>query len=95
MIQIFEVIHHMTEKTLSDHIIDIITDEQNKLPTPTTCEVIKNYTNEPSKVDVKTPYGELRYIDCLNSNSVGRKGILIYIDNDYNKPIAIMEARTL
>ena len=85
----------MTEKTINDHIADIITDEQNKIPTPTTCEVIKNYTNEPSKVDVSTPYGELRYITCLNSNVVGRKGVIIYIDNDYNKPIAIIEARTL
>ena len=84
----------MTEKNLADHIADIAKHEIQKIPVPQSCTVIKNYTNDTTKVDVRTPTGELRYIDCLNSNVVGRKGIVIYLDNDYNKPIAIIETRS-
>lgn len=85
----------MTEKTINDHIADIAQDEIQKIPKTTTCEIIKNYTNEPSKVDVTTQIGELRYIDCLNSNAVGRKGVVIFPDGTYDNPIAIIETRSL
>ena len=83
----------MADKTLADHITDIIHHEANNNPAPIECKVTRNYTNEPTKIDVTTVLGEFKYIDCLNSNTIGRKGILVFLNGE--TPFAIIETRSL
>lgn len=85
----------MTEPTLADLIKPIVTENANNNPAPVQCTITKNYNDEPTKIDVTTPIGEFRYITCLNSNTVGRKGILIFLNGNYDNPIAIIETRSI
>ena len=83
----------MAEKTLADHITDIVLSEANNNPAPTSCTVIRNYTNDPTRIDVETSNGEYRYVQCIGSNTVGRKGVLIFLDGE--TPFAIIENRSI
>ena len=83
----------MTEKTLTDTIIDLIHTESNNNPPPEQCTVIGNYTNESDRIDIETSTGKLTYIKCMFSNTIGHTGILIYPNGDLNNPIAIIENR--
>ena len=85
----------MANRTLTDEIITIIQSEANNNPAPTTCTITKNYPNEPGMVDVTTNNGDYRYIPCLHSNTIGRTGILIFLNGDLNTPIAIIETRSI
>ena len=85
----------MANRTLADEIITIINSEANNNQAPITCTITKNYTSEPDKVDVTTPHGDYKYVPCLNSNTIGKKGILIFINGDPHQPYAIIETRSL
>jgi len=82
----------MSEK-LVEELTKIIRAESTNDPAPTTCEVIKAYTNDPYHIDVMTDNGIITYVPCLFSNTVGHKGILIYINRDLNQPYAIIDNR--
>ena len=82
----------MTEPTLVGEITTLIRDELNQIPKPEPCTVIKSYT-EPDRADVQTANGNIKYVKCLFSNTLGHKGILIYLNGNANQPIAIIENR--
>ena len=75
--------------------MEIFVQDQINIPSSTLCKVIGNYPSDPTKVDVTTNAGELKNIPCLFNNEIGQKGIIIYLNNDENQPIAIIENRTL
>lgn len=83
----------MTEKTLAQTITDIANHTVNQLPVIEQCTVIKNYPNDPYHIDIQTENGILTYVPCLNDNTIGHTGILLYLNNNLNQPIAIIEHR--
>ena len=84
----------MTEKTLNEVLKTFVQDQIN-IPYVHSCKVIGNYPSDPTKVDVTTNAGELKNIPCLFNNEIGQKGIIIYLNNDENQPIALIENREL
>ena len=82
----------MAEPTLVGELTTLIRDELNQIPKPELCTVIKSYT-EPDRADVQTTNGNIKYVKCLFSNTVGHQGIIIYLNADANQPIAIIENR--
>ena len=83
----------MPEKTLGETIDDRTQYLINQLPVIETCTVIKNYTDDPYHIDIETPNGILTYVPCLNDNTIGHTGIVLYLNNNINQPIAIIEPR--
>lgn len=80
----------MTNRTINDEIIDIITHELNKIAFPSECEVIKIYGD--NHADVKSDvYGSINYVKIYGSCSLGDKGILLFLNNDLSNPCMISE----
>ena len=76
----------MSEKrTLNDEVTILVKDEISQIAYPTEAEITHIYTD--GKVDIiSTLYGEVNYIETHGKTPViGDKGILIFLDNDYNK----------
>lgn len=84
----------MTEKTLNEVLKTFVQDQIN-IPYINSCKVIGNYPSDPTRVDVETAEGNLKNIPCLFNNTIGQKGIIIYLNNDENQPIALIENREL
>ena len=74
-----------TKRTLNDEVTILVKDEIQQIAFPTECEITHIYTD--GKVDIiSTLYGEIHYITTHGKTPViGDKGILIFLDNDYNK----------
>ena len=83
----------MPEKTLGETIDDRTQYLINQLPVIETCKVIKNYPNNPYHIDIQTENGILTYVPCLLDNTIGHQGIVLYLNNNLNQPIAIIEPR--
>ena len=83
----------MAERTINEEIELIVKDVANNNPAPITCTVIKNYQNDLFHVDIETDIGILNYVPCLFNNTVGHKGIIVFIDGDLNNPLAIIDTR--
>ena len=83
----------MPEKTLAQTIEDITKYHINQQPTIETCTVIKNYPDDPYHIDIETDNGILTYVPCLLDNTIGHQGVVFYLNNNINQPIAIIEPR--
>lgn len=83
----------MPEKTLGETIDDRTQYLINQLPVIEQCTVIKNYPDDPYHIDIETPNGILTYVPCLNDNTIGHTGIVLYLNNNINQPIAIIDNR--
>ena len=83
----------MTETSLSDELITLITNNSNNNPAPIPCEVIKNYQGDNYHIDVKTDNGILEFVPCLFNNTIGKKGMIVFLNGDINSPIAIIDVR--
>ena len=83
----------MTEKTLAQTIEDITKYHINQQPVIEQCTVIRNYPNDPYHIDIQTENGILTYVPCLNDNTIGHTGIVLYLNNNLNQPIAIIDNR--
>lgn len=81
----------MTERTINEEIQIMIDHTLNQQLKPMKCTVIKNYGTDKNHVDIETDMGNLTFVECINSNKVGNKGILIYLEN--NTPFAIIDSR--
>ena len=77
----------MTEKTIADHIIDIIKAEANNNPAPETGTITKIYTN--GFVDILLNGNLHRYIESIGTPTLNSKALLVYINGDLNTPIVI------
>lgn len=76
----------MSEKrTLNDEVTILVKDEISQIAYPTECEITHIYTD--GKVDIITTlYGEVKHIECHGKTpTIGDTGILIFLENDYNK----------
>ena len=73
------------ERTLNDEVTILVKDEISQIAFPTECEITHIYTD--GKVDIiSTLYGEIHYITTHGKTpTIGDTGILIFLDNDYNK----------
>ena len=82
----------MSEKrTLNDEVTILVKDEINQIAFPTECEITHIYTD--GKVDIITIlYGEVKHIECHGKNNpqIGDKGILIFLENNYDKRRVIL-----
>ena len=83
----------MPEKTLAQTIEDITKHQINQQPVIEQCTVIKNYPDDPYHIDIETPNGILTYVPCLNDNTIGHQGVVFYLNNNINQPIAIIDNR--
>jgi hypothetical protein len=83
----------MPEKTLAETIEDITKYHINQQPVIEQCTVIRNYPDDPYHIDIETPNGILTYVPCLLDNTIGHQGIVFYLNNNINQPIAIIEPR--
>ena len=63
----------------------------DKIAYPTECTVIKTYDNQHADINSNT-YGTLTHIPLYGNAEKGDKGILIFLENDYNKPVIITGA---
>lgn len=79
----------MANEKLDSPILVMIKDELNRLPTPTECTITQVHTD--GYVDVKTKKGSITHIKKYgNTATVGAEGVIIFIDNDFNKPIVVI-----
>ena len=63
----------------------------NELPSPEFVKLIKLY-NDTDYGDLETTNGEIiKYIRLIGGRTIGKTGILLYLGNDYNNPIAIID----
>ena len=78
------------KRTLNDEVTILVKDEINKIAFPTEAEITHIY--QDGKIDIITTlYGEVKHIECHGKTPViGDKGILIFLDNDYNKRRVIL-----
>lgn len=78
---------------LMDSIISGLKNEFNNNPAPEKCTVKKTY--EDNRVDIildnDTP---LSYINCLGEPQKNSKGVLIYLNGNYDNPLVIIETDT-
>ena len=75
-----------TKRTLNDEVTILVKDEIQQIAFPTECEITHIYTD--GKVDITTTlYGEIKYITPHGKNNpqIGDKGILIFLENNYDK----------
>lgn len=76
-------------KTLAEEIITIINSEANNNPPPMECTVVKRYDND-YHCDVELRSGErLTYIKCTSKPVLNSTAVIVFIDGDNDKPIAI------
>ena len=76
----------MSEKrTLNDEVTILVKDEIQQIAYPTEAEITHIY--QDGKVDIiSTVYGEIHYITTHGKTPViGDKGILIFLENNYDK----------
>ena len=63
----------------------------NQIPSPELITLIKVY-DDNLYGDVRTVNDEIiEYVQLIGGRTTGKTGVLIYIANDYNQPIAIID----
>lgn len=82
----------MAEKTLADEIITIINSEANNNLAPLTGSVTNIYTD--GYIDVITPDGVMKYIQCIGEAKKDKTGVLVFINGDDSNPVFIVDTDT-
>ena len=80
----------MAEPTLTQTLQTLIKDTI-QIPAPTTCTLYQTYSDDPNHADIKTDEGILKHIPKIGGNTIGNPGVVIFIDNDPNRPYAIID----
>lgn len=65
----------------------IVKDEISKIAFPTIVTITKVYND--NFVDIQSDFGVLRHIRSINQHNIGNITILVFAENDYNKPIVL------
>ena len=78
----------MTNRTINDEIIDIVSHEIDKIAFPTECIFIKKYDDNHADIE-SIVYGSISYVKVYGDYELGDKGILLFLNNDLSKPVAI------
>ena len=82
----------MTNDTLTDQLKILIKDTiTQQIPAPTTCTLYQTYSDDPNYADIETEDGILKHIPKIGGNTIGAKGVVIFIDNDPDQPYAIID----
>lgn len=77
--------------SMNDEIQIQIDDTLNKIPSPELITLIKVY-DDNHHGDVQTSNDEIiEHVQIIGGRTTGKTGVLIYIANDYNQPIAIID----
>lgn len=64
----------------------------NQVPSPELITLIKVYDDDNSFGDVRTVNDEIiEYVQLIGGRTTGKTGVLFYLNNDYNQPIAIID----
>jgi len=77
----------MVERTLADEIVVIVDDRISRLPVNLECTISKVYKD--GFVDVIVNNEVLSYIKCVGSPKTDSKGVVVFINNDFNNPVVI------
>lgn len=78
----------MQNRTINDEIIDIVNSIIEEQAYPLKCTILKIYND--GYTDIKTEeYGYLTYVKTIGNPKLLDEGLLIFIDNDFNKKIVI------
>lgn len=80
----------MAEPTLTQTLQTLIKDTI-QIPAPTTCTLYQTYSDDPNHADIETEDGILKHIPKIGGNTIGNPGVVIFIDNDPNRPYAIID----
>lgn len=68
----------------------IVDNTIKELAYPTECKITRIY--QDLKVDIQSDYGKLTYVDTIGTPTENTsKSILIFLDNDFKKPIVIID----
>ena len=76
--------------TLEKQLTTLIKDTENN-NYPLRCEVTKNYTSDPNRVDITTNEGDMTYVEKIGGNTIGARGIVFFLNGDRNTPFCIIE----
>ena len=64
----------------------------NQIPSPELVTLIKVYDEDNRFGDVRTVNDEIiEYVQLIGGRTTGKTGVLFYLNNDYNQPIAIID----
>lgn len=64
----------------------------NQIPSPELVTLIKVYEEDTRFGDVRTVNDEIiEYVQLIGGRTTGKTGVLFYLNNDYNQPIAIID----
>ena len=77
-------------RTINDEIEDIITSRLQELAYPTRCTIVKKY--DDGHTDINTDlWGKIEYVETIGNPAVDDTGVLIFLENDFNKKIVITQ----
>lgn len=77
-------------RTINDEIEDIITSRLTEQAYPTRCTIIKTYPD--GHTDIRTEaYGILPYVETIGNPTIGDIGVLMFLENDFDKRIVITQ----
>lgn len=81
----------LAEPTMNDAIQTQIDSTINSLPVPESVTLVKVY-NDMKHGDIITDDEELlTYIPLIGGRTIGNNGVLIYIKNNYDNPVVIID----
>lgn len=79
-----------TNRTINDEIEDIITSRLTEQAYPTRCTIKQIYEDGHTDIDTET-YGTIKYIETIGNPTIGDIGVLMFLENDFNKRIVITQ----
>ena len=80
----------MTNRTINDEIVDIVTHEIKNIAFMTDCTFTKKYVDNYADIESNV-YGSIRYVKVIGDYEEGDKGILLFLNNDLSNRIALAE----
>ena len=84
------------ERTINEEIELIAEDVVNKQPKPLQCKIITKYPNQ-NYVDVQIESDNqiLKTVPVIGDNTLGQKGIIIYLDGNVEKPFVVTSSERI
>lgn len=79
----------MTDKTLGDEIVILVDDRISRLPVTRIGVINKIY--KENFIDINLNNEILTYVKCFGNPKFGDNCIILFMNNDFNNPIAICE----
>ena len=77
-------------RTINDEIEDIINSKLQELAYPTRCTILKTYPDGYTDINTEL-WGKIEYVETIGNPEPEDVGVLIFLENDYNKRIVITQ----